>query len=172
MTFAAHGYVFPHRSTARWCGPGAWPTESLALTEGEFEISGQVTHSVTHAAIVGATVSCTCQGSNATTNSSRSSTTPQRGTINHLLDDLLRDGVRVADHQRRGGRGRACDHRRVLRSSLRLEPFRATSAFVTATGGSSMAGVSVSCTCQGSSSEDQRVWELLIPDTLQPGRTR
>ncbi|MGA7988534.1 MAG: carboxypeptidase regulatory-like domain-containing protein [Candidatus Dormiibacterota bacterium] len=146
MTFSATGYV-SQTIPGVVVTAGHVTTESPALTE-DGSITGQVTDSVTHAAIVGATVSCTCQGTNATTDSSGnysllnvapSSTYSMTFSATGYGSQIVNNVVVTA--------GDATTESAALSSAPGLIQGNVTDA--TATGHPVLAGVSVSCTCQG-----------------------
>ena len=146
MTFSATGYV-SQTIPSVVVTAGHVTTESLSLTE-DGSITGQVTDSVTHAGIVGATVSCTCQGTNATTNGSGnysflnvapSNTYSMTFSATGYGSQTINNVVVTAGH--------ATTESVALSSLPGVISGNVTDA--TASGHPALAGVSVSCTCQG-----------------------
>ncbi len=146
MTFSTTGYV---SQTISGVGvtAGHVTTESPALTE-DGSITGQVTDLATHAAIVGATVSCTCQGINATTNGSGnysflnvapSTTYSMTFSASGYGSQTINNVVVTA--------GQAKTVNEALSSLPGVISGNVTDA--TASTHPALAGVSVSCTCQG-----------------------
>jgi len=146
MTFSATGYVSQTISSVVVTA-GHVTTESRALTE-DGSITGQVTDSVTHAGIVGASVSCTCQGTNASTNTSGnysflnvapSTTYSMTFSATGYGSQTINNVVVTAGH--------ATTESVALISAPGAIQGIVTDA--TASGHPVLAGVSVSCTCQG-----------------------
>ena len=146
MTFSATGYV-SQTIPGVVVTAGHVTTESLSLTE-DGSITGQVTDLVTHAAIVGAMVSCACQGTNATTNGSGnysflnvapSNTYSMTFSATGYGSQTINNVVVTAGH--------ATTANQSLSSLPGVIQGNVTDA--TASDHPVLAGVSVSCTCQG-----------------------
>ena len=146
MTFSATGYV-SQTIPGVVVTAGHVAAESLSLTE-DGSITGQVTDSVTRAGIVGATVSCTCQGTNATTN----------GSGNYSFLNVAPSNTYSMTFSAPGYGSQTINNVVVTAGQPTTESV-ALSALpgvisgnvtdATASGHPALSGVSVSCTCQG-----------------------
>ena len=159
VTFSATGYV-SRTVNSVVVSAGHVTTESLALTE-DGSISGQVTDSVTHAAIVGATVSCTCQGSNATTNSSGNYTflnVPPSTTYSMTFSATSYASQTVNNVVVTAG------HATTESIALIAQPGAISGQVTDGTAGThpALTGVSVSCTCQVGTRLDRQLRQLFV----------
>jgi hypothetical protein len=146
VTFSATGYV-SQTIPGVVVTAGHGTTESPALTE-DGSITGQVIDSVTHAAIVGATVSCTCQGTNATTN----------GSGNYSFLNVAPSNTYSVTFSATGYGSQTVNNVMVIagntttvNQALSSQPgvISGNVTDATASGNPALNGVSVSCTCQG-----------------------
>ncbi len=146
MVFSDNGHVSQTVNNVTVTA-GKATTENVALVE-DGSITGRVTDAGTHLAIAGAMVTCTCQGSGLTTNSSGTYTFSNVAPAGDYTMTFSFAGYASQTLNNVGvSAGHATTENVALAQPTGGITGRVTDA--TATGHPTLAGVSVTCTCQG-----------------------